>query len=71
VRSGAGGHERWHAAGGVTVVLLGFAVGASYARVEGTFGTAAALVVLGVVVVALVVWRVRRHRRDRTSRAGR
>jgi membrane protein DedA with SNARE-associated domain len=59
----------FNAAGGIawgaTVVLLGYAAGASYRQVEKTFGPAAALVVLAVVIVAVVVWRVRRHRRDR------
>jgi len=48
---------------GVTVVLLGYAAGASYARVEQSLGRDAALVVLAIVVVAVVVWRVRSHRR--------
>jgi membrane protein DedA with SNARE-associated domain len=59
----------FNAAGGIawgaTVVLLGYAAGASYRQVEKSLGPAAALVVLGVVIVAVVVWRVRRHRRDR------
>jgi membrane protein DedA with SNARE-associated domain len=59
----------FNAAGGIawgaTVVLLGYAAGASYRQVEKTFGPAAALVVLAVAIVAVVVWRVRRHRRDR------
>jgi membrane-associated protein len=46
---------------GATVVLLGYAAGASYARVEKVVGRDAAFVVLAVVVIALVVWRVRRH----------
>jgi membrane protein DedA with SNARE-associated domain len=57
----------WNAVGGVTwgaaVVLLGYAAGASYARVEQVVGRDAAFVVLAIVVVALVVWRVRAHRR--------
>lgn len=48
---------------GVTVVLLGYAAGASYARVEQSLGRDAAVVVLAIVVVAVVVWRVRSHRR--------
>jgi len=47
---------------GVVVVLLGYAAGASYARVEKTFGPVAALVVLVIVVGAAVVWRIRRRR---------
>ena len=53
---------------GVTAVLLGYAAGASYAVVEKSFGTGAAVVVLLVAVVALVVWRVRRHRAEATGR---
>jgi membrane protein DedA with SNARE-associated domain len=56
----------YNAAGGIAwgavVVLLGYAAGASYARVEKTFGPVAALVVLVIVVGAAVVWRVRRRR---------
>jgi membrane-associated protein len=59
----------FNAAGGIawgaTVVLLGYAAGVSYARVEKSFGRDAAFVVLAVVVVAVVVWRVRRHRAER------
>jgi membrane protein DedA with SNARE-associated domain len=55
----------WNAAGGLAwgavVVLIGYAAGASYARVEKSFGRDAALVVLGVLVVAVVVWRVRKR----------
>jgi membrane protein DedA with SNARE-associated domain len=47
---------------GATVVLVGYAAGASYARVEKLLGRDAALVVLGVVIVALVVWRFSRRR---------
>jgi membrane-associated protein len=46
---------------GVAVVLLGYAAGASYARVEKYVGRDAAVVVLAVVVIALVVWRIRRR----------
>ena len=56
----------FNAAGGIawgtTVVLLGYAAGASYARVEKSFGSGAAVVVLAIAVAALVGWRVRRHR---------
>jgi membrane-associated protein len=56
----------YNAAGGLAwgavVVLLGYAAGASYARVEKTFGPVAALVVLVIVVGAAVVWRIRKHR---------
>jgi len=47
---------------GVIVVLLGYAAGASYARVEQVVGRDAALVVLAIVVVGLVVWQVIRRR---------
>jgi membrane protein DedA with SNARE-associated domain len=58
----------FNAAGGIawgaTVVLLGYAAGASYARVEKSFGTYAALGVLAIAIVAVVVWRIRAHRRQ-------
>jgi membrane protein DedA with SNARE-associated domain len=58
----------FNAAGGIawgaTVTLLGYAAGASYARVEKAFGRDSAFVVAGIAVVALVVWRVRKHRAD-------
>jgi membrane protein DedA with SNARE-associated domain len=50
---------------GATVTLLGYAAGASYARVEKTFGRTAAFVVASILVIAVVVWRVRRHVADR------
>ena len=46
---------------GVTVVLLGYAAGASYKTIESRFGTGSAIAVAAVVVVALIAWRVRRH----------
>ena len=49
---------------GAVVVLLGYVAGASYAQVEKSFGTYAALAVLAVVLVAAVVWRIRKHRQD-------
>jgi membrane protein DedA with SNARE-associated domain len=55
----------FNAAGGIawgaTVVLLGYAAGASYAQFEKYVGRDAALAVLAVAVIALVVWRVRRR----------
>jgi membrane-associated protein len=55
----------FNAAGGIawgaTIVLVGSAAGASYARVEKSFGRDAAFAVAAVVVVAVVVWRVRAH----------
>jgi membrane protein DedA with SNARE-associated domain len=47
---------------GATVVLLGYAVGASYARVEKALGRDTAFVVLALVVLAVVVWHIRRRR---------
>lgn len=64
----------WNAAGGITwgatVVLLGYAAGASYARVEKTLGRHAAAVVLALVVLAVVVWRIRRGRALAPATAG-
>jgi membrane-associated protein len=64
----------WNAAGGLTwgatVVLLGYAAGASYAQVEKTFGRDAAFVVLAVVIIAAVVWRIRKHRAERRAGTG-
>jgi membrane protein DedA with SNARE-associated domain len=61
----------YNAVGGIAwgagVVLLGYAAGASYARVEKSFGTGSALVVLGIVVIGLVVWRIRRHRAEQRA----
>ncbi|SFL86294.1 DedA family protein [Geodermatophilus ruber] len=61
----------WNAAGGITwgatVVLLGYAAGASYARVEKTFGRDVAVVVLAIVIVAVVAWRIRRPRAERRA----
>jgi membrane-associated protein len=61
----------WNAAGGITwgatVVLLGYAAGASYARVEKTFGRDAAVVVLAIVIVAVVIWRIRKRRAGRRA----
>ncbi|MDQ2756469.1 MAG: DedA family protein [Actinomycetota bacterium] len=66
----------FNAAGGIlwgaVVVSIGYLAGASYAKVEGTFGRYAAIAVAAVVLVALVVWRVREHRReDAQERSGR
>jgi membrane-associated protein len=64
----------WNAAGGLTwgatVVLLGYAAGASYAQVEKSFGRDAAFVVLAIVVIAAVVWRIRKHRAERRAGSG-
>jgi membrane-associated protein len=63
----------WNALGGITwgaaVVLLGYAAGASYARVEKTFGRDAAFIVVVLVVVAVVVRRVRKRREDKRAEA--
>jgi membrane-associated protein len=56
---------------GITVVLLGYAAGASYKTIEAKFGTVSALVVLGLALVALVIWGIRRRRAGGTvSRPG-
>jgi membrane protein DedA with SNARE-associated domain len=64
----------WNALGGITwgatVVLLGYAAGASYAKVEKTFGRDAAFIAVALVVVAVVVWRVRKRREDKRAEAG-
>jgi membrane-associated protein len=61
----------WNAAGGVTwgatVVLLGYAAGAAYARVEETLGRDAAVAVLAIVIASVVVWRIRKHRAERRT----
>ncbi|MDO8107946.1 DedA family protein [Isoptericola sp. b441] len=49
---------------GVAVVTVGYLAGASYARVEHTFGRYAALAVAGIVLVAVAVIAIRRHRSD-------
>jgi len=59
--SNAAGGIAW----GVTVVLAGYAAGASYAKVENALGPVAALVVLGLALIALFAWRIRRRRTQR------
>jgi membrane protein DedA with SNARE-associated domain len=63
----------WNALGGITwgatVVLLGYAAGASYAKVEKTFGRDAAFIAAALLVVAVVVWRVRKRREDKRAEA--
>jgi membrane protein DedA with SNARE-associated domain len=49
---------------GVTVVLVGYLAGTSYAHVEKLVGRGAAAVVAAVVVAAIVVWQVRRRRAE-------
>jgi membrane protein DedA with SNARE-associated domain len=46
---------------GITVVLIGYLAGNSYARIEHTFGRATALIALAVLVIGVVVWRLRRR----------
>ena len=46
---------------------IGYLAGHSYAKVEQTFGRAAALIVLAIVLIAIVVWRVRRHRTQKAK----
>jgi membrane-associated protein len=64
----------WNALGGlawgIAVVLIGFAAGASYRKVQQTLGPAAALVAVAVLAVAVIAWRVRRHRAERHAGAG-
>jgi membrane-associated protein len=61
----------WNASGGIawgiTVVILGYAAGASYVQAEKAFGRDVAVVVPAVAIVALVVWRLRRHRAGRLA----
>jgi membrane protein DedA with SNARE-associated domain len=52
---------------GTSVVLVGYAAGASYAKVEKTVGRGSALVVLAIVLVALAIWSIRKHRVRRTE----
>jgi membrane-associated protein len=52
---------------GVTVVMIGYLAGRSYAKVERVFGWGAAAVIALVIVSALTVWRVREHRTDREA----
>lgn len=47
---------------GVTVVLVGYVAGASYATVERTVGRGAALAVLAIALVVVGVWRLRRRK---------
>jgi membrane protein DedA with SNARE-associated domain len=64
----------FNAAGGIAwgtvVVLVGYAAGASYAKIEKTVGRGSALAVAGIVVVALVVWRIRKHRAEARAPEG-
>ncbi|HET8598715.1 MAG TPA: DedA family protein [Segeticoccus sp.] len=59
----------FNALGGITwgavVVSIGYAAGASYAKVEKTFGTGSAIAVAAIVVAVFVIWRIRKHRSQR------
>jgi len=61
----------FNAAGGIAwgtvVVLVGYAAGASYAKVEKTLGRSSALIVLALVVVGLIGWRIHKHLVERRS----
>lgn len=61
----------FNAAGGllwsITVVLVGYFAGESYARIEKLVGRGAAIAIAAVVVIALVVWQVRRRRAERET----
>jgi membrane protein DedA with SNARE-associated domain len=50
---------------GVTVVLVGYFAGESYARIEGLVGRGAAVALAAIVVIVVVVWQVRRRRAER------
>lgn len=56
----------YNATGGIAwgsvVVLIGYAVGASYTTVQSTLGTATALGAAALVCVGLIVWRIRKQR---------
>lgn len=58
----------YNATGGIawgsTVVLIGYAAGASYTKVEKTLGRSTALIVLAIALLALLAWRLRRHRAE-------
>ncbi len=64
----------FNAAGGIlwgaAVVTVGYLAGASYAKVEKTFGTDAAIAVGVIVVVGLVIWQIRKRRSERDSPPG-
>lgn len=57
----------WNATGGIlwggVVVTAGYLAGASYSRVESTFGRDGALVGSGIAVLGFVAWRIREHTR--------
>ena len=50
---------------GATVVLIGYAAGASYKTIESKFGTGSAVVLAALVIAGLAIWGVRRHRAAR------
>jgi len=61
----------FNAAGGIAwgtgIVLLGYAAGASYAKVEKTLGRSTALIVLALVLAAVAVWHFRKHRSEQPT----
>ncbi|RNL66177.1 DedA family protein [Nocardioides marmoriginsengisoli] len=61
----------WNAIGGIVwgaaFVVLGYAAGSSYHRVEHQVGRGLAIGLVGVVVALLVVWRVRSEREPRNA----
>jgi membrane-associated protein len=64
----------WNALGGIawgaTVVVIGYAAGASYRRVEQSFGRTTAVLAFAVLLIAVLTWRVRKHRADKRAGAG-
>lgn len=50
---------------GVAVVLLGYLAGASYERIESSFGPGVAIAVAVIIVGAVIVHRLRSHARER------
>ena len=64
----------WNALGGIawgaTVVVVGYAAGASYRRVEQSFGRTTAVLAFAVLLIAVLTWRVRKHRADKRAGAG-
>jgi membrane-associated protein len=52
---------------GLGCVLLGYLAGNSYAAIERTFGTAAALAAAALALFGIVFWSIRRHRQQRVA----
>lgn len=61
----------FNAAGGIAwatvVVLLGYAAGASYAKLEKTVGRSSALAIAAIALAALIAWRIHKHLAERRS----